>query len=78
MKKMSALCLTVLLGGAFRLPIRAQETVPAGGGSQPCAAGEEEASSFLVTAVVSKIDLHRKRTTLETSVGQLELAAWPG
>jgi hypothetical protein len=30
-----------------------------------------------VTAVVSKIDLHRERATLETSVGQLELAAAP-
>jgi hypothetical protein len=78
MKKMYALCLTVLLGGAFPLSIRAQETVPAGAVSEPCAAGEDEASSsVLVTAVVSKINLHRERATLETSVGQLELAAAP-
>jgi len=77
MKKIYALCMTVLLGMAFTLPVGAQDSLPAGAVPQPCAVGEEEASSLLLTAVVSKIDLRRQRATLETSVGQLELAAAP-
>ena len=75
MKTMMALCLTVLFGVGFPLPVGAQPSLPAGAVTEPCAVEEGENPSRPVTAVVSKINLRKGRATLETSVGQLELAA---
>ena len=77
MKKIYALCMTVLLSVACTLPVGAQHSLPAKVGNEPCASGENGAGSRLVTAIVSTIDLRRKRATLETSMGPLELAATP-
>jgi hypothetical protein len=67
----------VLLGVAFPLPARAQQPLPSGGAGGPCAQEEDVALSLPVTAIVSRIDLRQGRATLETSVGQLELATAP-
>jgi hypothetical protein len=77
MRKIVALCMVVLCGVAFSLPVRAQQALPAGEAEGPCAPAAEAAQSLPVTAVVSKIDLRQGRATLETSVGQLELASAP-
>jgi hypothetical protein len=76
MKAMITLCMAVLFGMAFSLPVMAQQAIPAGEG-EGCAPAAETVRSLPVTAVVSKIDLRKGRATLETSVGQLELAAAP-
>jgi hypothetical protein len=75
MRTMIALCMAVLFGVAFPLPLMAQQALPAGEAEGPCPPAAEAARSLPVTAVVSKIDLRKGRATLETSVGQLELAA---
>ena len=77
MRTIVALCMVVLCGVALPLPVRAQQALPAGEAEGPCAPAAEAARSLPVTAVVSKIDLRQGRATLETSVGQLELAAAP-
>jgi hypothetical protein len=77
MKKLFALCLSALLGVALTLPVEAQQALSAKGTDESCASAEEEASLLPVTAVVSKVDLRQGRALLETSVGQLELAAAP-
>ena len=77
MRTMVAFCMAVLFGVACPLPVRAQQALPAGEAEGPCAPAAEAARSLPVTAVVSKIDLRQGRATLETSVGQLELAAAP-
>ena len=77
MRTMVALCMVVLCGVAVPLPVRAQQALPAGEAEGPCAPAAEAARSLPVTAVVSTIDLRKGRATLETSVGQLELAAAP-
>jgi hypothetical protein len=77
MRNSVVICLTVLLGVVFPLPAGAQQSLPAGAVTEPCAAAEGRKPSFLVTAVVSKIDLRKGRATLETVVGKLELAAAP-
>ena len=77
MRDMFVLCVAVLFGVAFTLPVGAQPSLPAAVRDGPCAPVEEVAQSLPVTAIVSRIDLHQGRATLETSVGKLELAAAP-
>ena len=71
--KIGVLCLMVLFGVAFPPAVGAQQALPAG--AEPCEAAAGDAPSVPVTAIVSNVDLRRERATLETSVGQLELAA---
>ena len=77
MRNSVALCLTVLFGVTFPLSARAQHARPAKAVTAPCATEETETPSLPITAIVSTIDQRRGRATLETSVGQLELAAAP-
>ncbi len=77
MRNTLALCMTVLLGVIFTLPVSAQQSFPSRVGDGPCARAEKGAPSLPVTAIVSRIDLRQRRATLETSVGRLELAAAP-
>jgi hypothetical protein len=77
MRHLWILCIMVFLSVTSAFPARAQQSLPLGGADEPCASAEEPTLSLPVTAIVSTISLRRGRATLETEVGQLELAAAP-
>jgi len=77
MRDILALGMIVLIGVISTLPARAQPPLPSQGAGGPCASAEDTVPSLPVTAIVSRIDLRQGRATLETSVGQLELATAP-
>ena len=74
MRNLFAFCMSALLSVTLILSVGAQQSLPTGGMDEPCPSAEEAAFSLPVTAVVSKVDFHTGRATLETSVGKLELA----